>query len=425
VKIIDGMSETYYWRDEKDNNVSDNGTDYKSATAEVNLIKIVEKFINYLNTNNIIEGNAGNSDDIFVLVENLLQKLKENYPETKFKKFKMKSVHYANGFQDEKLKQTAFLLDDIEELLSYNQFINHDESVEFYNHQIQTKEITPLTLVETMIESLMYKNAARADVQSVCDKQNPTFNVDFNELFGNVILLSQQDVRKDITGRDIELTEGLEINITEENYENGQRDDLFASGQVIRNTTDYFYKNYPHVKWLCKINSNGVCYSAPADMQAVCDNGAWVKELLSPLFLDYDKEMKPASDEMLRDFEQRAKKRNVPDAVINELTAFYKITNGVPCLNGFRFHQCDDDILFEWWDNDAELWLGQCNDDVLRWTGNKFCFGNTGDDGYSYDDAFDTLAELLKFGFKEWGFDDGYGLQAGGDNGTDGSCILE
>jgi hypothetical protein len=90
----------------------------------------------------------------------------------------------------------------------------------------------------------------------------PTFEVDFNELFGYVILLSQKDIRKNIDGQDIQLMEGLEINITEENYEgdykNRQRDDLFASGNVIQNTVCYFYENYPHVKWLCKINSDGV-----------------------------------------------------------------------------------------------------------------------------------------------------------------------
>lgn len=69
----------------------------------------------------------------------------------------MKSIHYANGFQDENLKQTALLLDDVAELLTYNKFINHNKSVKFYNTEILKKKITPLTLAETMIESLMYK----------------------------------------------------------------------------------------------------------------------------------------------------------------------------------------------------------------------------------------------------------------------------
>ena len=140
------------------NNSNLNDTNYKSAPSEVNLIEKISQFIKYLKINNILNVSIENLDDIFVLVENLLQKLKEKYPETKLRKFKIKSIHYANNFQNEKLKQTAFLLDDIEELLSFNKFINHDKSVEFYNNQIQAKEVTPLTLLETMIESLMYKN---------------------------------------------------------------------------------------------------------------------------------------------------------------------------------------------------------------------------------------------------------------------------
>ena len=44
--------------------------------------------------------------------------------------------------------------------------------------------------------------------------------------------------------------------------------------------------------------------------------------------------------------------------MIAELAAFYEVTDGVPCLDGFDFHAGGDEILFEWWD-DRELWLGQ------------------------------------------------------------------
>ncbi len=92
--------------------------------------------------------------DYYSLVDALLEELKQAYPNTKFKRI-MKSVHYANGFNDERLKESAFKLDEIEQVLVFNKFIDHDKSVEYYNEQITKKEITQYTLTETMIESLM------------------------------------------------------------------------------------------------------------------------------------------------------------------------------------------------------------------------------------------------------------------------------
>ena len=82
--------------------------------------------------------------------------LQNNYPDTKLKR-RMKSVHYANGFTDEELKQCAFMLDDIEQYLSINKFMNHDASVRYFNELITTKgfEINPKNLVMTMMDSLL------------------------------------------------------------------------------------------------------------------------------------------------------------------------------------------------------------------------------------------------------------------------------
>ncbi|MDR3323488.1 MAG: hypothetical protein LBS89_04710, partial [Zoogloeaceae bacterium] len=57
------------------------------------------------------------------------------------------------------------------------------------------------------------------------------------------------------------------------------------------------------------------------------------------------------------------------------------------------FHQCGDEILFEWWE-DQELWLGSRDDDVLLWKNNEFCSGDAGE--------FTTLMELLESAFGEW-----------------------
>ena len=86
----------------------------------------------------------------------LRQKLQETYPQTKLKRT-MKSVHFANGFQDERLKRVAIILtDEIEQYLTLNKFLDHDISVEFFNNKITSAGfvINPTSLVEVGFESL-------------------------------------------------------------------------------------------------------------------------------------------------------------------------------------------------------------------------------------------------------------------------------
>jgi len=125
-------------------------------------------------------------------------------------------------------------------------------------------------------------------------------------------------------------------------------------------------------------------------------------ELLKPLFDDYDKKFEPASEKQVFDFSEKCKQRNVPVLVCEQLIEFYSVTKGGFCLDGFSFHRIDDEILFEWW-KDNELWLGGCNDDVLRWTNNKFCLGDASNVSFSDEYEFDTLTELLEFAIENWG----------------------
>lgn len=82
--------------------------------------------------------------------------LKNKFPNTKTK-FKMKSIHYANRFQNEKLKNVAFILDDIEEILCFNGFSNHDKNVDFFNKTITQNnfEMSSESFVITAIDSLL------------------------------------------------------------------------------------------------------------------------------------------------------------------------------------------------------------------------------------------------------------------------------
>nr|WP_314448475.1 hypothetical protein [uncultured Lachnoanaerobaculum sp.] len=119
------------------------------------MIKLVEHLCN----ENIIIGVSAKDldsqtfDQLVILLRDML---KEEYPKTKLKRI-MKSVHYANGFSDLDLKQSAFILDEIEQYLCINKFLNHDKSVKYFNKRIVSNEfeINPQNMVLLMIESLL------------------------------------------------------------------------------------------------------------------------------------------------------------------------------------------------------------------------------------------------------------------------------
>ena len=121
------------------------------------------KLFEHLSNENIITGVSAKDldsqtfEELFVLLRDML---KEEYPKTKLKKI-MKSVHYANGFSDLDLRQSAFILDEIEQYLCINKFLNHDKSVKYFNKRIASNEfeINPQNMVLLMIESLLYSNS--------------------------------------------------------------------------------------------------------------------------------------------------------------------------------------------------------------------------------------------------------------------------
>ena len=119
------------------------------------MIKLVEHLCN----ENIITGISANDLESQTFEESVIllrDTLKEEYPKTKLKRI-MKSVHYANGFSDSDLKQSAFIIDEIEQYLCINKFLNHDKSVKYFNKRIVSNEfeINPQNMVLLMIESLL------------------------------------------------------------------------------------------------------------------------------------------------------------------------------------------------------------------------------------------------------------------------------
>lgn len=95
---------------------------------------------------------------IYESVKLLKEIFKNKYPKTKLKPM-MKSIHYANGFKDGDLKQSAYVLDEIQQYLTIHKFLNHDDCVEFFNKKITEKSfvITPESLFKTHLESLLYQ----------------------------------------------------------------------------------------------------------------------------------------------------------------------------------------------------------------------------------------------------------------------------
>lgn len=125
---------------------------------KVRLKQRLIEFIEHLYNENIIEINVVDFEkgSFYDTVVFLRDTLKKEYPKTKIKRI-MKSIHYANSFDDESLKQSAFLLDEVEQYLCFNKFLNHDKSVEYFNEKITADGfvINPENLLEVMIESLL------------------------------------------------------------------------------------------------------------------------------------------------------------------------------------------------------------------------------------------------------------------------------
>ena len=130
-----------------------------SENGLMDLKKYMIKLIEHLGNENIVTGVSANDlgsktfDELVILLRDTL---KEEYPKTKLKRI-MKSVHYANGFSDSDLKQSAFILDEIEQYLCINKFLNHDKSVKYFNKRILSNEfeINPQNMLLVMIESLL------------------------------------------------------------------------------------------------------------------------------------------------------------------------------------------------------------------------------------------------------------------------------
>ena len=130
-----------------------------SENIVIDLKQYLIELIEHLRNENIIahmrvdDLDSQTFNSLVILLRN---SLKEEYPKTKLKRT-MKSIHYANAFSDLSLKQSAFLLDEVEQYLSINKILDHDKSVEYFNKRIISDgfEIKQESLVWVMLESLL------------------------------------------------------------------------------------------------------------------------------------------------------------------------------------------------------------------------------------------------------------------------------
>lgn len=106
---------------------------------------------------------APETEDFLALVSRLRTALSERYPATKLKRI-MKSVHYANGFSDESLREAAFTLDEAEQYLVRNGFLDHDRGVAYFNERITAPDFTvsAQSLLGVMLESLLLAKAGKS-----------------------------------------------------------------------------------------------------------------------------------------------------------------------------------------------------------------------------------------------------------------------
>jgi hypothetical protein len=78
---------------------------------------------------------------------------------------------------------------------------------------------------------------------------------DFNGLFSKLLCLSHKDTALDEHGNVVTLVEGMHVTAFEENYEDGRRDDLIASGIVERSPG---WLRCRGSRWVLRIDANGV-----------------------------------------------------------------------------------------------------------------------------------------------------------------------
>nr|WP_315395946.1 hypothetical protein [uncultured Sphingobacterium sp.] len=105
-------------------------------------------------------------------------------------------------------------------------------------------------------------------------------------------------------------------------------------------------------------------------------NQLQILKLLEELPDSSDFELAPATSLQITVFKERAFTKEVPENVITQLIELYKVADGYVNHMVISFYNCDDETIFEWWDDYQELWIRQRDFNTLRWANGKFCLGD-------------------------------------------------
>ncbi len=92
----------------------------------------------------------------------------------------------------------------------------------------------------------------------------PRIRVDFNEIVEpDLVLLSAESSNADSNGNTVEIFEGLQVDLYQEDSdENGNPDYLVATGLVERNSAGDWSS---HVRWCCRIDKDGIRHLSQLD----------------------------------------------------------------------------------------------------------------------------------------------------------------
>lgn len=130
-------------------------------------------------------------------------------------------------------------------------------------------------------------------------------------------------------------------------------------------------------------------------------NSKQIVNLLNQLQNSSEYETKPATLAEIAIFTKNSIARKIPENVIKELTELYSIANEYYYEIVIGFHNCTDEIIYEWWEDDGELWLGQRDFYTIRWTKGKFCLGDASNTSFGEEYETENLIGLIEICINE------------------------
>ena len=121
---------------------------------------------------------------------------------------------------------------------------------------------------------------------------------------------------------------------------------------------------------------------------------------LSPLFKDFEWIMSPASSEALVFFENTANEMGLDANLIKDLKGFYEVVDGIDL--DVSIFSCSSPELYEFWKDDALIWIGNRDMDLIKYKDGDYHVGSSSYLNYGAEYVFTSLLDLLKAMLKEW-----------------------